>query len=255
MASRPMSTDVINLISDDEEDEIVHTLTDSDEEDVEDEATMALRARFFQLRDHVRDPKRDWALSMEEMLEPANTVTHVLLSTFGHARTQLHELRLRLEQSCPRLEDVVVISDWRNTGGVGATAAGPLDEGLKLERNPHLFEESGGDLFRARCLVAFPKLLVESAEDVAKRRVKGRARNSIQHTKMLLVRHAAASGRGQLPTAALDRWDTQTRTWRTGRHRTRRPQPRQRRQLRTWDFHGHSPPTVRSAHPKRRQRA
>jgi hypothetical protein len=39
-----------------------------------------------------------------------------------------------------RVWQVLVISDWRNTGGVGATAKGPVDAGLQLSRNPHLLE-------------------------------------------------------------------------------------------------------------------
>jgi hypothetical protein len=39
-----------------------------------------------------------------------------------------------------RVWQVLVISDWRNTGGVGATAKGAVDAGLQLSRNPHLLE-------------------------------------------------------------------------------------------------------------------
>jgi hypothetical protein len=61
--------------------------------------------RFYQLRKE-DDPPLGWTLSFVEMLEPVATVTHVCLSTFGHAREQLFELRRRLEDMCPLLEEV-----------------------------------------------------------------------------------------------------------------------------------------------------
>jgi hypothetical protein len=158
------------------------------EEEEEEEIPPA--SSFFQLRDHISDPHRSWALSFEEMLEPAETVTHVLISTFGHARSQLVELRRRLEARCPRLEDVCLVSDWHSTDGVGATKGGPVDEGEGYTRNPHAVCITPGDGFRVRCTVVYPPLAGDEPE---RHEAKGRAKHSIQHTKLCMVRHTAAT--------------------------------------------------------------
>jgi hypothetical protein len=146
-------------------------------------------SRFFQLRDHSADPTRRWALSLPEMLHPADSVTHVLLSTFGHAREQLHRLRQQLEALCPRLEQICLVSDWRHTGGVGATSIGDVGESEGFTKNPHYQHPPDEGNFRTRCMVVFPPIAGDRPDE---HEAKGRSKHSIQHTKLLLVRHGAA---------------------------------------------------------------
>lgn len=124
---------------------------------------------FCQLRDHVTEPERPWAISFREMIEPAESVTHVLLSSFGHARSQLDELRRRLEATCPRLEEVLLVSDWRNTDGVGASRDGPVGASEGFANNPHYVacpaaSEDGTTAFRVRCAVLYPPLAGDEPE-------------------------------------------------------------------------------------------
>jgi hypothetical protein len=63
--------------------------------------------------------------------------------------------------------------------------------------------------FRAGCLVALPHLLVESVDEESGARfdglgrpTKGRGGNSIQHTKLLIVRHAALNDGGKQTAGA-----------------------------------------------------
>ena len=124
---------------------------------------------FCQLRDHATEPERPWAISFREMIEPAESVTHVLLSSFGHARSQLDELRRRLEATCPRLEEVLLVSDWRNTDGVGASRDGPVGASEGFANNPHYVacpaaSEDGTTAFRVRCAVLYPPLAGDEPE-------------------------------------------------------------------------------------------
>lgn len=192
---------VVDLISDDEdENEIVHELSDSSEESEEEAEAKVTASQFYQLRDHLNDPARPWALSIHEMLEPAETVTHVLLSTFGHASEQLAEFRQLLERCCPRLEDVCLISDWRSTDGVGATKQGPVGKSMGYVNNPYAVALTPGDGFRVRCTVVYPPL---SGDEPTRAAAKGRGKHSIQHTKILLVRHATVRTGGREPTSGL----------------------------------------------------
>ena len=171
-------------------------LLSSDDEDLADTPKFEHftdAARVFQLRDD-GDPVRTWALSLQQMLEPACSVTHVLLSTFGHSAAQLHNLCQRLEALCPQITEILLISDWRNTGGVGATKTGPEDAGEGFTSNPFVHHPAAG-AFRSRCTVVFPPLAGDEPERSGT--AKGRAKHSIQHTKLLLVRHAAASAQHQ----------------------------------------------------------
>ena len=158
-------------------------------------------ARVFQLRDD-DDPVRTWALSLQQMLEPVCSVTHVLLSTFGHSTEQVQILCQRLEGLCPQITDITLISDWRNTGGVGATKSGPEDAGEGFTSNPFVHRPAAGTI-GCRCTVVFPPLAGDEPERSGT--AKGRAKHSIQHTKLLLVRHASAqlqSGGGATVEAA-----------------------------------------------------
>lgn len=100
----------------------VYDLSSSDEDEVEDEVLPTpppaqtepippapapppanerrLDSSFRQLRSSSSDPKRPWTCSLDDMLQPSETVTHVLLSTFGAATEQLDELRSRHTQKC-----------------------------------------------------------------------------------------------------------------------------------------------------------
>ena len=146
-------------------------------------------SKFLQLRDD-SDPERTWAISLREMLEPVGTVTHVLLSTFGHCDAHFQEFRRQLKMHCPRLKELCIVSDWKNTGGVGGSKDGQhatpmLPEGTTS--NPFFFSpdlpEDG-----IRYAFVFPRL----GDDLSlPKAMKGRGTHSIQHTKLLLVRHAA----------------------------------------------------------------
>jgi hypothetical protein len=176
-------------------------------------AAVSGASRFCQLRD-AHNPERPWAVSFNEMLEPVETVTHVLLSTFGHADVHVLELLNLLSAWCPRLEELCIVSDWNNTGGVGGSSVGqfaiPMLPGVKM--NPHYFVPDALPDLPFACFFVFPALATDEEKHAAaheeeereaahaaaappppprKKKNLGRAKNSIQHTKLLLVRQYA----------------------------------------------------------------
>ena len=100
--------------------EVVCWLSSDEEEDVEPQppAPPHAHSHFLQLRNETNSPRR-WAVSFSEMLEPAETATHVLLSTFGAAHIQLDELRGRLEAMCRRCLTRSCVSRWRKRPRAG----------------------------------------------------------------------------------------------------------------------------------------
>ena len=149
-------------------------------------------AHFFQLRDG-QNPERSWAISLREMLEPSASVTHVLLSTFGHASDHVDQFRATLKSLCPRLEEMCIVSDWQNTGGIGGSAAGQIAPSMLPEgisSNPYYFvPDYPPDGIHYSFI--FPRLGDEVVKESGN---KGRYSHSIQHVKLLMVRHAAGAG-------------------------------------------------------------
>ena len=129
------------------------------------------------------EPPADFNTSLLDVLQPLETVESLYFSTYEMALTYIfggsrdpnnssavHEEGLLelLQRHCPRLRQVVIVSDWRHTNVHNKT------------ENPYMMQSDFGDV---SITVLFPKIL-DSTEPGAQRRVHG-----IQHTKLCMVHH------------------------------------------------------------------
>lgn len=166
-------------------------LCDDDDEEAPAAAAAASNSAdvaFLQLRDQT-NPERTWTISLLEMLEPAESVTHAMISTFGHTVEYFDIFRQTLKQHCPRLKKILIVSDWKNTGGIGGSAAGQVAVPMLpngTTENPYYFVPDVPD-DGVRYAFVFPRLADELLKEGAN---KGRFAHSIQHAKLLIVRHA-----------------------------------------------------------------